>query len=282
VRNLPPFFAAGDPACYFEPEIAWPRLPPAERGPAPAADAVFVPGAIAGKGNRALHLGGKRSLVLPAGEPHPSGNGAAFVPGQHGTIEFWFRPDWSTFSLPGDATKRLFTMDTDGPQRTLSYLKRVKPNFRYRTHNLYGVFYMPGPTKAQRTPAYCKTVFEAGQWVHVAWVWGMRDASTHRGAAKLLFTQLFVAGRPGTAYVFRREKPPATMPKALRFGPAFDGAIDDLRVSDVQRYTGPFEPPTRDRELRVDEHTRALFHFDGTAKGESGRPDTLPVARIEP
>ena len=282
VRNLPPFFATGDPACYFEPEIAWPRLPRAEEEPAPAADAVFVPGAIQGKGNQALHLAGKRSFVLPAGEPHPSGNGAAFVPGAQGTIEFWFRPDWSTFSLPGDATKRLLTLDTDGPQRTLSYLKRVKPNFRYPTHNLYGVFYMPGPTKALRTPAYRKTVFEAGQWVHVAWVWGMRDASTHRGAAKLLFTQIFVAGRPGTAYVFRRDKPPATMPKALRFGPAFDGAIDELRVSDVQRYTGPFEPPTRERELKVDEHTRSLFHFDRTAQGERGQPGMPPFGQIEP
>ena len=47
-----------------------------------------------------------------------------------------------------------------------------------------------------------------------------------------------------------------------------DAAVDELRVSDVQRYLKDFEP-SRKAELELDEHTRALFHLNGNLQGES-------------
>jgi hypothetical protein len=44
------------------------------------------------------------------------------------------------------------------------------------------------------------------------------------------------------------------------FRPA-EAAIDELRVTSVRRYTGPFVPAKR---MEPDAQTLALFHYDGT------------------
>jgi len=55
-------------------------------------------------------------------------------------------------------------------------------------------------------------------------------------------------------------------------------AYDELRISHTQRYTEDFRAPSRDIELRLDEHTRALFHFNGDLDGEShGYKGELPA-----
>jgi hypothetical protein len=55
-------------------------------------------------------------------------------------------------------------------------------------------------------------------------------------------------------------------------GPTALGAYDEVRVSDVQRYTGgadaPFLPPTE--PFRADSHTMLLDHLDGSTTGENG------------
>ena len=44
-----------------------------------------------------------------------------------------------------------------------------------------------------------------------------------------------------------------------------EAVIDEFRISDVKRYAGPFNPART--ELVVDEHTRALFHFEDERDG---------------
>lgn len=57
-----------------------------------------------------------------------------------------------------------------------------------------------------------------------------------------------------------------------------DAFVDELRISDVKRYTGDFTPQTRLAETQLDEHTRALFHFNGNVKGEScGHAGDVPA-----
>jgi len=63
------------------------------------------------------------------------------------------------------------------------------------------------------------------------------------------------------------------MPTGLNIGRHYasaniDAAVDELRVSDIQRYLTDFEP-SRKAEFELDEHTRALFHFNADLQGES-------------
>ena len=46
-------------------------------------------------------------------------------------------------------------------------------------------------------------------------------------------------------------------------GLAFNGFIDELRLSNTMRYLGPFAPPTV--EFVVDADTAALYHFNETS-----------------
>lgn len=91
--------------------------------------------------------------------------------------------------------------------------------------------------------------------MHLAWVWRMKDAG--------LQTLLFVDGKRGGPHsAAYRKTEPAFAPTALLLA-RLNAAYDELRLSDVPRYTSDFTPPARDRELEVDEHTRALLHFNG-------------------
>lgn len=53
----------------------------------------------------------------------------------------------------------------------------------------------------------------------------------------------------------------------IRIGPC-DGTLDELRISDIVRYDDHFTPAQT--PFASDEHTLALFHFDGNATGECG------------
>jgi len=54
--------------------------------------------------------------------------------------------------------------------------------------------------------------------------------------------------------------------KDVTIGP-FDGNMDNLRISDIVRYTEDFVPASDVPKL--DSNTRALFYFDGNLKGIS-------------
>jgi len=56
-------------------------------------------------------------------------------------------------------------------------------------------------------------------------------------------------------------------------GSFFDGFIDEVRISNVERYKNDFEPPKRPFE--VDKNTVALWHFDKGFTDSSGNGNTL-------
>ncbi|MCK5557098.1 MAG: LamG domain-containing protein, partial [Candidatus Hydrogenedentes bacterium] len=49
--------------------------------------------------------------------------------------------------------------------------------------------------------------------------------------------------------------------------PSYSGFLDEIRLSDIARYTGPFTPPNG--PFTTDGNTVALFHFD------EGRGDSI-------
>ena len=279
VRNLPPFFAADDPNSYFTPQIPWHREETALRPPQRISPkTVYVPGVIDSFGNQALCLTGRRRFRLEAGKLRSPEEGGQFLPFKKGSIEFYMKPNWSTFSLPAKCRRHFLAMESTGKGWGMMYIKTPKRNWRYPSHTLYAGFYLSTQEKG-RTGAYLKAVFERDKWVHVAWVWGMREVPTASGRMPLLCTQLFVNGRcAGRPYAFRRYHPPTDRPTVFYLHGRITAAVDELRISDVQRYTDSFTPPSRGRELKLDKHTRALFHFNGNLKGESfGHSGELPA-----
>ena len=283
--NVPPFYAFCDPAHYFEPNIPWERQPapePPERVPA---DTVYVGGAINVEGDQALYLSGRRQLRLEAGDEHSSGIGGQFLPFHEGTIECFLKPNWSTFELPGEYIP-FFRMNTDNHYWYLSYQNHRDKNPEWFLHVLYGCAYSDGPLKRITFRCYRRqTVFERGEWVHVAWVWGQRDgifANRGKTSKNVLLMRAYVNGRSGNDYFYKLgHNLPADEPKNFVMDGRLLGAIDELRISDCQRYLEDFAPPSRDRPLEVDQHTRALFHFNGSVDGESHGVNGSPPVTLK-
>lgn len=291
-RNFPPFFAFGNPAFYFEPPIEWAREAPERGAPVTQTNSIFVAGASAGDVNRALFLSGKKTLTFPAGSLHGSGDGGQFVPRRQGTVEFFFKPSWSTLDLgPGNVSIDLAHVLTD-TNSTWNLVHRIDPEGvnlnlcpRDPSHSLFGSMYLSDPGKSWLRVWLTETLFERGQWVHIAWVWGpKRTLGPHRNKLDLMTMRIFVNGQ-GRAWTIFREAGeaalPLGLPRSLVLGPLKGAAIDELRVSDVQRYTENFTPPARDRELAADAHTRALFRFNGDLKGLSHGVGGELVGKLE-
>ena len=256
VRNIPPFFAVEDPKNYFQPPIAWRR----EAIPAdikPPAKTSFVDGAAKMPGNRALYVS-QPMFQFSTGKPHASGDGNQFMPRKQGTIEFWYRPSWNTIDLsPG--TKNICSLipPKSGEPYSLSYLMAPRTMDPCRcdflaSHVLCGRFLSDGSSHSQPLRAWRRTVFTANQWVHIAWVWGPRnsiapllDGGDGKPADGMLVTEIYVDGRKGQS---RGDRWPqnllAETPALFQIQNA-DAAIDELRVSDVQRYTKEFQNAPR-------------------------------------
>jgi hypothetical protein len=264
-RNLPPFFTARDPQSYFMPEIAWKHEAPVRPFEKPALGTVYVPGAIQTPDNKALYLEGSKTFRL---------NGSQFLPFKEGTIEFWFKPMWDTFDLPAWPAKQILTMDvaTNKPW-SLAYNKT--------SHSLEAVFQLD---HREDMGTGQQIILQAGEWLHLAWVWGETETTTWDSKGKpvkIPFASLFINGILGEGGSYKTARLagcfPANMPKALALGSrehANDMAYDELRISDAQRYTNDFIPPAK--EFTVDEHTRVLFHFNGNGDG-TGYGQTAPV-----
>jgi len=286
VRNVPPFFAFADPAHYFEPNIEWEREEVEEQEETAPDKAVFVSGAVNTPGNQALSLTGRRLFKLEAGEPHPSGVGGRFLPFHQGTIEFFFKPRWSGFEPPREYLT-VVRIPSAGYEWRLSYMNDPKKNPENFFHVLYAQAYSDGPLKRITFRCYRKqTLFERNKWVHIAWVWGQRDgiyANHGKTSKNVLMTRIYVDGRAGRDYYYKLgHNLPADEPKALQLEGGLRAVVDELRISDCQRYLADFAPPSRAREFELDEHTRALFHFNGDVKGQShGHAGALPVTLRE-
>ena len=276
-RNFPPFFAVRDSANHFVPGIPWAREPKAEPAEEIPPGTTFLPGAIATEGNQALYLG-KRGFTIPAGEPRADGEGSELIPFTEGTIEFFMKPvAWSSFELPAPHRKLIFIAHMDGggyfcADYTIRGRGKSLNAFlhsRYRnTERDQGEMMI----RAYRP----RTLFERGRWVHLAYVWGHRkDVRYHprrlRFGEKVLTVRVYVDGKYLSSGG-NRDSGKNSFMKGPLMRVLFAGsgiAMDELRVSDTQRYKEDFKPPSRDEELNADEHTRVLYHFNGDREGVS-------------
>ncbi len=273
VKNLPPFFAAEHATFWFDPGIEWvaqeaddsdPEIMPETSG--------FVAGVSKSGDDRALYISPSGSFTIPGGEDLGDGRGREFLPFRQGTIEFWMRPEWGSFTLTGDSLT-IFQMPAPGRRWDLTFNLETS----HYTHALYA--YAIGEDENGNRRSFRSwrgyTIFEPGEWVHVAITWGQGASPNPRYGDGLTFA-IYVDGKPGTQLHFdgTRGNNPADLPERLIF-PNLNATIDQLHISDVIRYHGEFDPPSSGDQPELDDHTRAWFPFDGTLEGVSGSGDTV-------
>ena len=271
-RNFPPFFAVRDPQSHFVPQIDCGREPKAAAADPPPVGTAFVPGAIRTEGNQALHLAGTRSFRIEPGTPREDGDGTQFLPYYEGTIEFFMKPlRWDSFSLP-DPTRKLLIIGSfkDGGHLKIDHAVRGREKILDGyLHSLYrNTERDQGETMIRSHRP--NSIFERDRWVHVACVWGHRqDAAYHPRRTKfgtnVLTVRCYLDGKWLSSPANRHSGQNSRMKGFLQFllFYASDTALDELRISDVQRYTDDFRPPSRSQEFAVDAHTRVLCHFNG-------------------
>ncbi len=116
---------------------------------------------------------------------------------------------------------------------------------------------------------------ERGRWHHLAYVWGPReDARFHPARTEfgedVLTVRIYLNGEYLWSKSNRQSGQNSRMTGPMRFlsFSASGIALDELRVSDIQRYEDDFKPPPRDQELARDAHTRVLYHFNGNKEPE--------------
>ena len=70
------------------------------------------------------------------------------------------------------------------------------------------------------------------------------------------------------------------MPTALSMAGRLEGAVDELRVSNAQRYKEDFQPPSRKAPTELDADTLVLFRFNGDVKPETPVKGPPPVVKL--
>ena len=253
-RNLEPIVCFGTPDRYFRPPTPDALKPKAPT--LPRSDAVFVDGRI-GQG---IQLNGKDVLQFARGAKRPDDSYESF-PGDKATIELWFRPNFSTddFTFKGNSNRTISFLSA-GTYRELTHYIASGPY----TTKPYAYVYM----KINRAPnrgdygAHARKPFRAGEWTHIAATWEVTD--------KRAECFVFIDGMKRERMWLYPWPLPAPgrfrlhdIDEMIRIGPA-NGTFDELRVSDVVRYTADFTP--LDVPFAVDSHTKALFHFDGSTE----------------
>jgi len=258
-------------------------LRPGERWPwPPATDAAFVAGALEGAPlNRGFEFTGQRRVAFNGASEGTLTSGTYDTDPRSahwglvaGTLEFWCRPAWNA----DDGAEHVFFEATAIGHRLQSRLRKLGANGANALE--FTIADADGEARTVRGPAPLR----AGAWHHVAATWDFP-------AARL---QLFVDGRlvaaqgPGatpwasslTPLDETRQKGMGVTDEDRRSLPmqAFIGGdrgcresrsaqavLDEFRISDVVRYGGEFA--AQREEFAVDEHTRALFHFENERHG---------------
>ncbi|TVS19178.1 MAG: hypothetical protein EA424_09220, partial [Planctomycetaceae bacterium] len=245
------------------------HVAPAPRFERPTSDVTFVPGRC---GRQALHMPGSARLRFPRGGK--TAHGYAYFPGNEGTVEFWFRPNWSSGDLAYAMGSRFndhyfLRAGSHDLQYRRGQARATEPEFASLNLWAYGQESNAGFTG--------RFWFKAGQWYHLAFTWRTTDGAPgddgdyavyvngDRVAADLLGrggVLHYWPGRVTGSDLFHRRE----ADQQITIGP-LDGTIEQLRISDTIRYQAPFEPSETLPD--PDSHTRVQFPLDGDRQGET-------------
>ncbi|MDY0166745.1 MAG: LamG-like jellyroll fold domain-containing protein [Thermoguttaceae bacterium] len=235
----------------------------------PSAEAAFVPGR---RGGQALHLPGNARLRFPRGEK--TAEGYQHFPGGEGTVEFWFRPNWSSGDLPYVTGSRFndhyfLRAGSHDLQYRRGRARASAPEFASLNLWAHGRESNAGFTG--------RFWFRAGRWYHLAFAWRTQEGAPGDDGDFAVYVNgepvapddfgrggilHFWPGRVTGGEPFHRRE----ADESIVIGP-IDGTIAQLRVSEVFRYNAAFEPPETLPES--DAHTLVQFPLDGDWRGET-------------
>jgi hypothetical protein len=269
--GVPPFVAQ-QPEMLFVPE-------PDGRSPAdPEWDSASrFPGGRFGKAVSVI--GQKGHVVLPLGPVLDRPGARKYLDIGKGTIEFFIR-------MPRSLVAGGYVLPViHVPGEPRAGLDLYMHRFGYGT--------VTKDAKWQYRFAYAHATAEAYEWHHVVYMWNLNDDGK-------IMHRFFLNGHPdpvadpGGSMERRNNWPAATEPfhpgEFLYLGGNWTSDdlpihIDELRISDIPRYpyhqgypirpggSKAFDPPAK--PFAVDEHTLALFHFDGAVEGISGNGEPV-------
>ncbi|GEM_PF-3472540 len=140
-------------------------------------------GYVRGISGSGLLMEKDRSLSFKRGMNLKDG-GYSFFPSRKGTIEFWFKPGWSSFEIPISRQPFISKCILRSPHINLNYLY----GGRNWNRQIYSDLQMEilTDTKEVGIPGKGKQetcFFSAGKWVHMAFTWNLWKVS--EGSAKL-------------------------------------------------------------------------------------------------
>ncbi len=283
VRDADTSRTVSGPESWFTVWLDEAVLRPGERWPWPAATAAgFVEGALEDApinrgfeftGLRRVAFNGASEGTLTAGQFNPNPRSVHWGL-QAGTLEFWCRPTWSA----DDGREHVFFEGVAYGHRLQSELRKLGGGDANQLE--FAIADAGGTRRTVRG----KANLEAGRWHHVAATWDFPRAQL----------ALFVDGQPiATRGPEQQPWPSSLMPdddvqhagmgisetdrrslpmQAFIGGDrecgaerSADAVLDEFRISSVVRYSDAFAP--RRTEFELDEHTRALFHFENAPHG---------------
>jgi hypothetical protein len=201
----------------------------------------------AGIGNYGLSFDGNNSEVR--GPVYPGSNGTQ-------TMEVWVKPN--TNNAYG------IVVDTRNDGDNQGWIIELR--------NSQAELWIAGVDGIDRSLLHSGVNLQRGQWYHVAATY---DAVTHQA-------RLFVDGQPSNSADLGVLSVGPQM-RMGRFGvfASFGGMVDEIRVSNVLRYTSVFARPTG--PFSADANTLALYHLDeGSGQAvldSSGRGNNLTLGQ---
>lgn len=265
-RNIPPYFAMNSPEAWFNPDVEI-------KGD--AMEGVSSRQLAAGDVPKGVLIGNGKGLNI---EP---AKGTPLFDHMQGTIEFFLKPEWSSFDLRdgnNSVIRRIFQVDT--AQTPWNFLYRIDPlgttmnlGPREPSHSFYAEFdtFAEGGRKHQVRTWQTRQILEAGEWVHVAMVWGPKERRGGRESYTAPGITIYINGH-GQEYALggaQTANQPANPVKALRFDRNLNAEIRQLRVSSTQRYLEDFAAPAPNQKLENDADAVLFLELDSGSKLDS-------------
>ena len=280
--DIPPVFARDSRDLFLPPQAGKPE-------PLPAPDKTGAPfgvGSGGGSQDRAFRLSGK-GLQFPRGAKNADGSFQFFDP-RRGTLEFWFKPAWSSALLPAPKKTPLLI----APKWSLALqaaqaesMTTGKPELTAMAGSSLDWIVEAAPPGRVPQRMVRPVDFWQDRWHHIAMSWDTRPEVGW-------VSELYVDGQPaldwnrsGVMSRFRSglkgevlaDWAPADPGELFQMPAALDGWVDQIRVSNVPRYTAPFEPPAPG-SLLADKDTLLFLPLDGTLGGVAPRGGPAPTA----